>query len=146
MAGTVSQIHIGSRHGAKPESLDEVRAVEDRGLEGDRYFGSILNVTIVCEGELSKAAADLGEEAIAPGATRRNITVTLDELPRTHGTEIQLGEVVVEVWRDCAPCEYMEETVGHGARHALKGRSGISAKITKGGMIRIGDPVVVGPH
>ena len=110
MAGTVSQIHIGSRHGADPESLDEVRAVEDQGLEGDRYFGSILNVTIVCEGELAKVAADLGDEAIAPGATRRNITVTLDELPRTHGTEIRLGEVLVEVWRDCAPCEYMEET------------------------------------
>ena len=97
-------------------------------------------------GRLSKAAADLGEEAIAPGATRRNITVTLDELPRTHGTEIRLGEVLVEVWRDCAPCEYMEETVGQGARNALKGRSGISAKITKGGMIRIGDSVVVSPN
>ena len=143
MTGSVSHIHIGSQHGAEPQSLDEVRAVQDQGLEGDRNFGSIRSVTIVCEGELTKVAADLGKEAIAPGATRRNITVTLDELPRTHGTEIQLGEVLVEVWRDCAPCVYMEETVGQGARDALKGRSGISATITGGGLIRVGDPVIV---
>ena len=143
MTGVVTHIHVGSQHGAEPQSLDEVRAVANQGLEGDRNFGSIRNVTIVCDGELAKAAADLGQDAIIPGSTRRNITVTLDELPRTHGTNIRLGEVVVEVWRDCAPCDYMESVVGAGARDALKGRAGISATVTQGGMIRVGDPVVV---
>jgi MOSC domain-containing protein YiiM len=143
MSGTVSHIHIGSHHGAEPQPLDEVRAVANHGLEGDRNFGSIRNVTIVCEGELAKTAADLGTDTLVPGSTRRNITVTLDELPRTHGTEISIGEVLVEVWRDCSPCELMETAVGPGARVALRGRAGISATITRGGVIRVGDPVVV---
>ena len=143
MDGTVRHIHIGSAHGATLESVDEVRAVAGQGLEGDRNFGSIRNVTIVADGELEKAAAELGFDEIAPGATRRNITVSLDELPRTHGTEIQLGEVTVEVWRDCAPCEVMEMSVGPGARGALHGRAGISATVKQGGTIRVGDPVSI---
>jgi len=143
MSGTVSHIHIGSQHGAEPRSLEQVRALANKGLEGDRNLGSIRNVTIVCEGELAKAAADMGEDTLVPGSTRRNITVTLDELPRTHGTRIELGEVVVEVWRNSSPCELMETSVGPGARDALKGRAGISATVTHGGVIRVGDPVII---
>lgn len=142
--GTVRAIHIGANHGDALSSVDSVVAVDGKGLEGDRNFGSIRNVTIVCDGELTLAAAELGREAIPDGATRRNLTVTLDELPREHGTPIRLGEVTVAVWRDASPCEVMETSVGPGAREALRGRAGISATVTEGGTIRVGDPVVVG--
>lgn len=144
MTGTVRSIHTGPTHGAELDSLDSVVAVVGKGLEGDRNFGSIRNVTIVCDGELDAAAADLGIEAIPPGATRRNITVSLDALPRQHGTPIRLGEVVVEVRRDASPCELMETSVGPGAQEALRNRAGVSATVTVGGTIRVGDPVVVG--
>ncbi len=143
MTGTVTHIHIAGRHGAEPVSVDEVHAVAGKGLEGDRYFGSVRNVTIVCAGELDRGAAELGMDRIVPGSTRRNLTVTLDALPRTHGTGIRIGEVEVAVWRDCAPCETLEAGVAPGARKALKGRAGISATVTKGGIIRVGDIVEV---
>jgi MOSC domain-containing protein YiiM len=143
MTGTVTHIHIAKRHGAKPVAVDEVRAVAGEGLEGDRYFGTVRNVTIVCDGELVDAAADLGLDEIVPGSTRRNITVSLDALPRNHGTEISLGEAAVTVWRDCAPCETLESSVGPGAKDALVGRAGISAVVTTGGLIRVGDRVEV---
>jgi MOSC domain-containing protein YiiM len=143
MSGSVRTIHVGATHGAELQSVESVVAVAGMGLVGDRNYGTVRNVTIVCDGELSAAAVDLGVNAVPPGATRRNVTVTLDALPRRHGTKIQLGDVQVEVWRDASPCEVMEESVGPGAREALRGRAGISATVTEGGTIRVGDPVVI---
>jgi MOSC domain-containing protein YiiM len=143
MHGTVIGIHIASEYGRPVEPVVEVEAVAASGLRGDRYFGTRRQVTLVTTGELEAAAADLGTDRIDDGATRRNITVDLPSLPRSHGVRIEIGEAVLEVWRDCAPCEVMESAVGPGARAALRDRAGVSATVVAGGVIRIGDPVRV---
>ena len=137
----VAALHIAPTYGAPTVSLDEIVAIEGKGAEGDRYFGTTRQITVVSTGELSSAAGELGIDAISDGATRRNITVVADELPRQHGAEIHIGEVTLKVWRDCAPCKLMETAVGPGAKTALKGRAGISATVIKGGVIRLDDPV-----
>ena len=144
MQGTVTAIHIAAEYGMPVESVEQVEAVAAKGLRGDRYYGTRRQVTIVATGELRAAATELGSPHIEEGATRRNITVDLPSLPRAHGTRIEIGEAVLEVWRDCAPCEVMETTVGPGARVALRDRAGVSATVVDGGVIRIGDPVRVG--
>ena len=136
----VTHLHLAALHKADLTEVTEVVAVEGKGLEGDRYLGTTRNVTVVAEGELDEAADRLGYP-IPPGATRRNITVDVDHLPRTTGALIHLGEATLSVWRDCPPCERMYETVGPGAREALQGRSGVAAQVVKGGLIRVGDPV-----
>ncbi len=139
--GMVEAIHIAASKRAPLESLDEVKAIAGEGLEGDRYFGRKPDsqVTIVSTAELGAAGAALGVE-IPLGATRRNITVSDIYLPREAGRRLRLGEVVVEITRDCAPCELMEETVGPGARAVLHERAGVRARILQGGIVRVGDP------
>jgi MOSC domain-containing protein YiiM len=141
MHGTVTAIHVASEYGKPVEPVGEVEAVVDQGLRGDRYFGSRRQVTLVATGELDAAAADLAGQRIDEGATRRNLTVDLPSLPRVHGARIEIGEAVLEVWRDCAPCEVMETAVGPGARVALRDRAGVSATVVEGGVIRVGDRV-----
>ena len=123
-------------------SHDEIEAVAGKGLVGDRHFDKYSKgqITVVSTDELAVAEADLGY-AIAPGATRRNITVSGLELPRTPGARLRLGEVVVEVYRDASPCTVMEESVGPGSQEALRGRSGIRGLIVEGGTLRVGDTV-----
>lgn len=144
MTGRLLHIHIAGDHRAPMVELDEVEAVEGMGLAGDRNFGTPRQVTLVAAAELAEAAAELGI-AIPPGATRRNLTVELPFLPRETGARIRVGEVVLEVRRDCTPCELMETEVGPGARAALQGRSGVSAHVVAGGRIRSDDPVAVEP-
>ena len=141
---SVTHLHLAPLHKADLKEVTQVLAVEGAGLEGDRYLGTIRNVTVVAEGELDEAAARLGYP-IPAGATRRNITVDADRLPRTTGALIHIGEATLSVWRDCPPCERMYQTVGPRAREALEGRAGIAAQVVKGGIIRVGDPVRIEP-
>lgn len=136
----VLALATASAHGADMTEHDELRLVEGVGIEGDRHAGKLRQVTIVCTGELDKAIVEHGAPIDAVG-TRRNIVVDLDELPRSHGTAFTIGETELTVWRDCAPCSLMNDFFGDGARTAMKQRGGISATVTRGGIVRIGDTI-----
>lgn len=135
-------IHTAPESGAPLQSHAEVRALAGRGLEGDRNLdgNEARQVTIVSTAELADAVAELGY-AIEPGSTRRNITISDIKLPRQPGRYIRLGEVTVEITRDCSPCEVMEVWVGPGAREALQVRAGVTGRILADGVIRVGDSV-----
>ena len=141
---SVEYIHIASESSAPVQSVDAVEAVTDRGLVGDRNYHSRpgRDITVVSTEELADAEAAYGGR-IAPGSTRRNVTVSGTRLPREPGARILVGDVVVEVVQDCAPCDLMETSVGPGARAALAMRAGIRGRIVSGGTIRVGDEVKV---
>ena len=122
---------------------DTIEAVAGDGLVGDRNYGKTRQTTIVCSGELAAAAAELGLPEIAPGSTRRNLTVDVPRLPRRFGTQLRIGDVLFEIRRDCSPCLAMNTEVAPGAEQALVGRGGVSAHVLEGGTIRVGDPVMI---
>ena len=140
--GVVRALTTAGDYGAPLESHTEITVVADVGITGDRHAGKRRQVTIVCTGELAEAATLHGVDAIDGVATRRNIVVDAPTLPRTHGTPFRIGAVEFEVWRDCAPCELMDEVFGVGAKDALRDRCGISATVITGGAIRLGDRLV----
>lgn len=137
----VTAIHIGPDPSpGLLASVAEVEAVAGQGLVGDRKYGANRHISIVSTEELDEAAAKWGSD-IAVGSTRRQITVTGSRLPRSEGTIVRLGEVLVSVNGDCSPCDIMETSVGPGAREALVHLAGITGSVIEGGTIRVGDPV-----
>jgi MOSC domain-containing protein YiiM len=145
MSDTLTSITIADSYGAGLRSLDSAELVAGQGIVGDRHFGGVRQVTVISTGEVGKAAAEFGVATMDPAASRRNLVVDVPELPRHHGALIRIGDVVLSVWRDCAPCELMDEVYGEGARQALKERAGVSAQVVEGGSIRIGDRVTIEP-
>lgn len=143
---TVLALTTAPSYGADLVEHDSITLTADVGIEGDRHAGKKRQVTIVCTGELAVAAAEHGVASIDGVPTRRNIVVEAAALPRTHGTPFSIGEVEFEVWRDCAPCELMDETFGVGAKDALRQRCGIAATVIAGGVVRIGDPLRLAPN
>lgn len=138
---TVLALTTSPKHGAALVEHTSITLIEGIGIDGDRHAGKLRQVTIVCTGELAIASSEHGVESIDGVQTRRNIFVDAVALPRQHGTRFSIGEVEFDVWRDCAPCELMDEAFGAGAKQALRERCGIAASVVRGGVIHIGDTV-----
>ena len=140
----VTGIHIASSTWPEPvRAVDEVVAVAGHGLVGDRKYGARRQISIVSDEELAEAAARLGTD-IPAGSARRQVTISEGRFNREPGSMIRLGDVVVAVNGDCAPCDEMEETIGPGARAALQGLAGVTGTIVSGGTIKVGDQVDLG--
>lgn len=146
-----------SRHGSTPSSLQpspwtptlrapmhvlsEVVARLDHGLEGDRSRGGKRQVTLVQAEHLPVVAALCGREKVAPEGLRRNLLISGINLLALHNRRFCVGEALLEGTGLCQPCASMEEALGAGGFNALRGHGGVTARVLRGGRIRLGDAV-----
>jgi MOSC domain-containing protein YiiM len=144
-SGRVEFISVRPARMAAVESLELVNAIENKGLEGDHYRSSGGNrqVTLIQAEHLNAIAALLGNSEIQPQLLRRNIVVGGINLVSLKTKQFKIGEAVLECTGDCHPCTRMEENLGAGGYNAMRGHGGITARVIKGGLIKIGDEVSV---
>ncbi|WKN40628.1 MOSC domain-containing protein [Tunicatimonas pelagia] len=144
--GTVTWIGIRSERRAPLQTVDQVVAKEGSGLEGDHFAGksqSKRQVTLINAEHIQAAATMLHCNAIDPGLLRRNIVVQGINLLALKDKQFRIGEAVLEMSGLCHPCSRMEENLGAGGYNAMRGHGGITARIVKGGVIRVGDDINV---
>jgi MOSC domain-containing protein YiiM len=123
--------------------LDHVRAIEKKGLEGDRSIGGNRQVTFIQKEHMAAVASFLGKPSLEFTVTRRNILVEGMNLLSLKGKQFQIGEAILEYSGECHPCSRMEEALGEGGYNAMRGHGGITAKIIKSGLISKGDAVCI---
>jgi len=151
-AGTIEGIFIAGEEGGPVRSVDDVRAVAGRGLEGDRYFaatagpwvreGEGRDVTLIEAEALEGLAADTGID-LAPGASRRQVVTRGLALNDLVGRRFRIGDVEV-VGRELAdPCRHLEQLTRDGVLKGLVNRGGLRAEILEDGEISVGDAVTV---
>lgn len=139
---------IGLRR-ASGEAMDVVAAatlVQDHGLEGDKAgqrAGSRRQVTLIQAEYLPVIAALLGKEGVFPGVLRRNIVVSGINLGLCKGLGVGINDAVLRVTGDCVPCAKMERALGYGGFNAMCNHGGITAVVSAGGRIAVGDEVRV---
>ena len=136
--------HRALRAHGSASPLTEAAVQTNHGIEGDWHSraNTSAQLTLIEEEALERAAWTL-DRAIPTGASRRQVVVRGLPLNPTVGKCLPNGEVKLEVVMRCDPCDRMERTIGSGARAALEGRGGIRTRVRQGGMLRVGDPVVV---
>jgi MOSC domain-containing protein YiiM len=141
--GSVQWVSIRPERRAQVQPLDEVVASETDGLPGDHYAGDSGNrqVTLIQAEHLWAVAAILGIDKLDPALTRRNIVVGGVNLLAFSGQRFQIGEAILEMTGECHPCSRMEENLGPGGYNAMRGHGGITARVVKGGRIRVDDDV-----
>lgn len=145
-SGRVEWIGIRSERKATPLPVDEVIAHPGRGLDGDHYSGGSTGkreVTLIQDEHLKSVAAILGTDIVDPSLTRRNIVVSGLNLLALKDRTFSVGEVILEYTGPCHPCSRMERNLGSGGYNAMRGHGGITARILSGGVIRLGDPVLL---
>lgn len=149
--GEVVSIHIAEKAEAPMQSVDRVRAIPGKGLEGDRYFnakgtysdrpGPAREITLI-ESEAIEAMARDNELTIARGASRRNVTTRGAPLNHLVGQEFDVGHVRLRGIRLCEPCSHLERLTRNGVIAGLVHRGGLRAQILTEGEIRVGDAIV----
>jgi MOSC domain-containing protein YiiM len=93
-------------------------------------------------------AAWVGRREIDPALLRRNLVVRGLNLlsARSPLRDLSLAlcigdDVRLEVTGPCDPCSKIEREFGAGAYNALRGHGGVTARITVGGRLCVGDRV-----
>lgn len=141
--GTLQWIGIRPERRGEIQVLEQVK-VSPRGLEGDHYAGLDKRaVTLIQQEHLDVIAVLSGRSSIDPAVLRRNLVVRGINLLALRKARFSIGEVVLEGSGICAPCSYMEETIGPGGYSAMRGHGGITARVLSPGKIAVNDPVVL---
>jgi MOSC domain-containing protein YiiM len=150
--GIVIWLYIAPTGGAEMRAVHEVAAVAGRGLDGDRYFnrtgtysnlpGDGRHVTLIESEALEALRRDYGI-TLDPSAARRNIVTRGVALNHWIGQEFRVGTVTLRGTRLCEPCLHLQKLSVANVMRGLVHRGGLRAEILAGGMIRVGDPILV---
>jgi MOSC domain-containing protein YiiM len=147
--GRLEGIWVRPARRAPTMSLDATRAIDGVGLEGDRRTGARANprgrrhVTLLQAEHLPVIAGLLGWSSVDAGRLRRNLVVAGINLASVRDRRFRVGAVTLEGTGWCHPCSRMEEELGPGGYQAVRHHGGITARVLRGGPLRVGDPVAV---
>ncbi|AZI43045.1 MOSC domain-containing protein [Deinococcus psychrotolerans] len=166
-AGQVQWLGIRPARRERLHSLEEIEVIENLGVVGDHGKKSVprlraltgevgeistvsspkplaggpgkRQVTLIQAEHFLVIAALAGLPEVTPELLRRNIVVSGIALLALKDQRFQIGEVILEGTGECHPCSRMEENLGAGGYNAVRGHGGITARVVRGGVIRLGD-------
>ena len=148
--GSVVSIQIAVNAKGSMECLQEVRAIEGKGLEGDRYCNQIgsyshhpgpdREVTLI-EVEAIDALERDYQTTLKPQDSRRNITTRGVPLNHLIGRDFTIGAVRLQGIRFCEPCPNLVKLTEKDVLRGLIHRGGLRARLLNSGTIRVGDPI-----
>lgn len=132
------------------KSLEELALEADVGVVGDRYalrrgFYSDLHhdgrqVTLF-ESETLEAIERDYKISLGPTDHRRNITTQGVPLNHLVGKRFSVGSTLLEGVMLSVPCRHIEQITGKEVFNAMVHRSGLMARIVRGGTVRVGDVI-----
>ena len=155
MSGTVVSILVADGAGAAMRSLPEARLVAGRGIVGDRYHDGTgefspevpdpdHELTLVESEQLERFRAETGL-ALDASDLRRNVVTRGVSLDALVGREFSVGPVAIRGIRLCEPCRYLAGRTHSEVVPRFVHRAGLRAAILRGGIVRPGDPIQIGP-
>jgi MOSC domain-containing protein YiiM len=151
MEGVVEKIFVTAQGGATMKTVEQVEAVVDGGLLGDRYQTRVGYYSGVDECEVTliegEALDDILRQTgiqVAQGEHRRNIVTRGIRLHDLMEKTFTIGGATFAYDRPRPPCHYVETITEPGMTRALAGgRGGICVRVVKAGLVRAGDPIQV---
>ena len=135
----IEAIHIGPEESGELQPVESVRVLAGMGVEGDRHFhpdgappGQALTLV---------EAENVEDVALAPGASRRQLTTRGVRLNDLVGKHFKVGDVECYGVELCEPCDHLQSMTRPGIIKDFLHRSGINADVLTDGVIRVGDAV-----
>ncbi|MFZ1729367.1 MAG: MOSC domain-containing protein [Bacteroidota bacterium] len=139
-AGSVVALSTSAEKGIAKSNREEVRLIEDWGIEGDAHAGKWhRQVSLLAIESIEKIHA-LGL-AVQPGAFAENITTKGVDLLSLHiGDKIRVGEAeleITQIGKECHSRCAIFEQVGD----CVMPREGLFARVLQGAVVQVGSTV-----
>lgn len=130
---------------AATQALAGIGLADDRlGRQGEADL-STRQVTLIQHEHLPVIAQLARVGPIDPVHLRRNLVISGINLAALKNARLRVGAALLEITGPCHPCSAMEELIGPGGYHAMRGHGGMCARIVESGALAVGDPVRVVP-
>lgn len=154
--GVLEAIFLRPQRDVAAIAVASAEAVEGRGLLGDWTADRVRaspgtgkrQVTLIQAEHVPLIARWTGRDTLDAAILRRNLVISGVNLVAARSPfpgqrlTVHIGEqFVLVVTGDCAPCSKMEAALGPGGYNAVRGHGGATARIVRGGMLRVGDVV-----
>lgn len=136
LAPYVAWVRVSPRSG-RNEEMSSLNLIEGLGIEGDRHArpekrNQVLVMDVETLDQLELRAGDIRENIATRG---------LDVAELTEGDRLRFGvDAEVLISHPCAPC-YKMDVLRPGLQQEIKGRRGMLAVVTRGGVVLPGDVV-----
>lgn len=150
--GRLEEIFITETHGSDLSKLLNAELIEGCGIVGDRYFCkekpkqsdyiSDEEVTFIAIEDLIDVKNEHNINLLS-GQHRRNLVTRGIKLISLIGCYIKIGSARIFICGNCDPCDYLEELTESGIKSVLFGRGGLRGRIVQGGVIRVGDQIIL---
>lgn len=164
-AGHITQILLRPARAAPMRAVDSAQALAGRGLVGDRTgdkpavrmagdgAGGKRQITLLQAEHLPVIQALCGLDALPATLLRRNLVVAGLNLLAARslfkdaplllclGAADDPAAVLLVITGPCEPCSKMEAALGPGGYNAMRGHGGVTARVLRGGWLRVGAPV-----
>ncbi len=139
--GTVQAVNISKKKGEKKHEVEEIRLLEDFGVENDAHGGSERQVSLLALERIEDMKKDLA--TLTVGDFAENITTLgIAATDLKIGTRIQIGETLLEVTQIGKTCHQgcaIRKEVGY----CIMPKEGIFGRVLQGGMVRRGDTIEI---
>ncbi|MCI5951578.1 MAG: MOSC domain-containing protein [Anaerostipes sp.] len=140
--GIVKAICISEKKGTQKYPIDQVKVIEDFGLEKDAHAGkwhrqvSLLSYEKIEEFRARGAEVEFGafgENLVISGYDFKNVPV---------GTRFQCGDVILELTQIGKECHHGCQ-IFHKMGDCIMPREGVFCKVLHGGRIKTGDEFIL---
>jgi MOSC domain-containing protein YiiM len=141
--GKLLHIFISPEIGDVMHSMNDIEAITDCGIKGDRYANpknrkSPSNQITLIESENIRAFTQETGLPLPPDAPRRNLVTAGINLNQLCGKIFRVGEVVMEGLELCEPCSNFAKNTYPETLRFFVHRGGLNARIIRGGLLSIG--------
>jgi MOSC domain-containing protein YiiM len=137
----VEAIHVGDEGVPELRPVESVTVLAGQGVIGDRHFfpdgakpGQALTLV---------EAEEVERVGLAPGETRRQVTVRGVRLNDLVGKRFRVGTIECLGVELCEPCTHLESMTRPGIIKDLAHRAGLNADVLNDGTVAVGDAFTV---
>lgn len=139
--GKVLALFISQKESSQRDTQAKI-VLDEKGILGDKFYDKDIKRSILITSTDSyKLALEEGIQ-MPQGSLGENILIDYNPYKLSSGTQLQIGEVILEISQNCTICNHLA-SVDKRLPKLLKHDRGIFAQVIRGGVIKNEDFITI---